>query len=127
MPEDERRLTFKTVHVFDIAQTEGDPLPDSGTLIKGEADLGFVFNDPWRGMAETTRQQLRALAETRDGRAYHCFCIAPEWAEKRALLQDVLCSMHREPKGQRILADLGFVGFEPLEPDALGSLHALLQ
>jgi len=105
----------------------GNHLKAAAAVIKGEADLGFVFNDTWRGMAETTRQQLRALGETRDGRAYHCFCVSPEWAQKRAQLQELLCSMHSEPKGQRILADLGFAGFEPLEQDALASLHALLQ
>lgn len=95
-------------------------------VLQGEAELGFVFNETWHGLADGTRRQLQLLGETRQGQAYHCFCIAPAWAARRQSVQDVLCGMADDPAGQKVLADLRFQGFEALPADALHGLEQLV-
>lgn len=97
------------------------------SLLRGEADLGFIFNDAWQTMAESTRKQLEAVAESTDRLAFHCFCIAPEWAERKGLLQQTLLAMNTDPRGQAILDALQFGAIETLEADALEPLRALLE
>lgn len=96
-------------------------------VIQGKADLGFVFNETWHGLASSSQQALAIAAQTHGGAAYHCFCIAPEWADKLHLVRDVLCGMKDDPAGQGILADLKFnAGFEPVGADDLKALHRLI-
>ena len=95
-------------------------------LLRGEADLGFIFNDAWQTMATSTRKQLEALAESADHLAFHCFCIAPEWADRKASLQAALLAMNTDPKGQAILDALQFGAIESLDANALEPLRDLL-
>jgi phosphonate transport system substrate-binding protein len=91
-------------------------------VIQGKADLAFIFNETWHGLGESTRKQLKLVAETTSRTAYHCFCIAPEWADKLPQLQEILCSMHESEEGRRVLADLHFKGFEPANADDIDLL-----
>jgi phosphonate transport system substrate-binding protein len=104
----------------------GNHMKAAHAVIKGEADLGFVFNETWDSMAESTRKELEVVDETRDQIAFHCFCIAPEWADRRREVQDVLCDMWDDPKGKPIVEALHFHGFECLTEDALETLQTLL-
>lgn len=92
-----------------------------------KADIGFVFNETWNSLNETSRKLLEVVGQTKNGAAYHCFCISPSWAGKREQLQSILCGMKDDPKGKRVLDELGFSGFEALEANALDSLVALMQ
>jgi len=105
----------------------GNHMKAAHAVIKGEADLAFVFNETWLGMAEATRQQLEVIAESTDRSAFHCFCIAPEWAARKAEIQRVLIGMHDDPKGRAILDALHFGPLEPLDSNALDPLIPLLQ
>lgn len=89
-------------------------------VIQGKADFAFVYNETWNGMAQSSRQLLSAISQTDSKQAFHCFCIAPELADKREQLQAILCGMKNDPKGQQILDDLQFpAGFEPVNPSDL--------
>jgi len=94
-------------------------------VIKTEADLGFVFNETWQGLAESTRAALSVIAESTDRVAFHCFMIAPEWADRLESARDTLVGMNTDPKGRRILDDLRFPALEPLTGDALEGLERL--
>lgn len=96
-------------------------------VLKGEAHAGFVFNETWRGLSASTRAELQVLAETRDGTAFHCFCIGPAWADRAQQIQDVLVGMNTDPKGLSILADLSFGTIEAIGPETLGPARRLLQ
>jgi len=96
-------------------------------VVLGRQDLGFVFNETWQGLTESTRQQLRVVAESSSHQSYHCFCVAPEWLEKREKLQQILCDMQKDPHGKPILDDLHLTGFEALPVNALDSLRALVR
>ena len=66
------------------------------------------------------------VGESRDGAAFHCFMVAPEWADKREAIQRILCAMHQDPAGLRVLDDLHFKRFEPIDETHLAPLATLI-
>ncbi len=95
-------------------------------LIRGEADLGFLFNDAWRALADSSRSQLEAVAQSSERTAFHCFCIAPECASRKPEIQRILTGMGADPKGRAILSALQFEAIEAIEENALDALQPLL-
>ncbi len=96
-------------------------------VMQGKADLGFVYNETWNGLGQSTKQSLAVVSQTESRQAYHCFCVSPEWSEKRDELQAILCAMKDEPKGQQILDDLQFpAGFEATSASDLDAVLALI-
>jgi antirestriction protein ArdC len=56
---------FRVVHVFDLAQTDGDPLPDvSPTLLSGAAPAGL-----WAAVAELVAAEGYTIARNHGGQA----------------------------------------------------------
>jgi len=107
-------------------QFVGNHLNAAKAVLQGEADLGFVFNETWNGMSASTRDELQVIGESRDGSAFHCFMVAPEWADKREAIQRILCGMHQDEAGLRVLDDLHFKRFEPIDEGALAPLTTLI-
>ena len=103
----------------------GNHLNAAKAVLQGEADLGFVFNETWAGMSTTTRAELQVIGESHDGHAFHCFMVSPEWADKRDAIQQILCSMHLDPAGLRVLEDLKFKAFEPVGDEIIPVLIKL--
>jgi phosphonate transport system substrate-binding protein len=95
-------------------------------VLKGTADLAFVFNDTWNNVADTTRAELEVLAESHEQLAFHCFLVAPEWAHRKDEIQQILVDMKNESKGKLILVSLDLEGFEPLTPEAMDTLQTLM-
>lgn len=104
----------------------GNHLNAAKAVIEGHADLGIVFNETWSGLAATTRSQLEVLGESHDGLAFHCFMVSPEWADKREAIQGILCAMHEDPAGLRVLDDLRVTRFDAVGEEILMPLAALL-
>lgn len=105
----------------------GNHLKVVQAVVNAKADAGFVFNETWAGLSPSTREALQVLAQSHSRRAWHCFCVAPELAHRLDDIRQVLCAMQDDPAGKRVLEDLKFRGFEPLEPHALEGLAALVQ
>ena len=104
----------------------GNHLNAVKAVIQGKADLGFVFNETWHGLSDATRGELQVLGESTDGLAFHCFMVGPEWADKRAQIQQVLCAMHEDPSGIKVLEDLHFKAFEAVGDEIIAPLEKLL-
>lgn len=104
----------------------GNHLNAAKAVLQGEADLGFVFNETWNGMSPTTRKELQVIGESREGSAFHCFMVSPEWADKHEAIQRILCGMHQDPAGLRVLEDLKFKRFDPIDETALAPLATLV-
>ena len=104
----------------------GNHLNAAKAVLQGEADLGFVFNETWAGMNASTKSELQVVGESRDGTAFHCFMVAREWADKREAIQGILCGMHLDPSGLRVLEDLKFQRFEPVGEEVLAPLGKLI-
>ncbi|MDY0035513.1 MAG: PhnD/SsuA/transferrin family substrate-binding protein [Zoogloea oleivorans] len=104
----------------------GNHLNAAKAVLQDEADLGFVFNETWAGLAAATRAQLEVVGESTGGRAFHCFMVSPEWVDKREAIQHILCNMHLDPSGKRVLDDLHFECFEPVGEEVLAPLAALI-
>ena len=84
-------------------------------VIQGKADMAFVYNETWHGLAHGSRDALMLVDETNSRAAYHCFCVSAEWADRVDEVRAVLCGMQAEPKGKQILDELQFAnGFEPV-------------
>lgn len=96
-------------------------------VIQGKADLGFVFNETWNGMAQSSRQALVAISQTDSKQACHSFCISADWADKREQLQAILCGMVDDPKGRQILEDIQFsAGFQPIDASDLDAALTIM-
>jgi phosphonate transport system substrate-binding protein len=105
----------------------GNHMKAAHAVLKHEADVGFIFNETWHGMADNTRNEFDLIAESHDGIAFHCFLIAPEWAHRKEDVQHILLAMNEDPKGKAILDSLDFLnGLEALSEDAMDTLQALL-
>ena len=97
-------------------QFVGTHLKAVQSVIQGNADLGFVYNETWNELSDITRQALAVVSQTESRQATHCFCVSPEWSDKVEQIRDILCGMENNPQSQRILDDLHFpAGFEPME------------
>ena len=107
-------------------QFVGNHLNAAKAVLQGEADLGFVFNETWAGMNASTKSELQVVGESHDGTAFHCFMVAREWADKREAIQGILCGMHLDPSGLRVLEDLKFERFEPVGEEVLAPLEKLI-
>jgi phosphonate transport system substrate-binding protein len=118
---------------FDLDETRvqyqfvGTHVKAAQAVLKRETDAGFVFNETWRGLSATTKADLDVLAETRDGSAFHCFCIGPGWFDRIEQVRTVLLDMNTDAKGQAILADLGFGTLEAIDAAAIAPSVQLLR
>lgn len=92
-------------------------------VLDGSAALGIVFNETWAGASAMTRAALKVITESHERKASHCFMVSPAWADRAAEVQRLLCTMHDEPAGQRILDDLKFTGFEAMSQADLDTLR----
>ena len=122
----ELRKQFKDTNACEFI-ISGNHMKAAQTVIKGEADIGFVFNETWHGMNATSRESLEVIGESREGYAFHCFCISPEWAEKKSRLLEILIGMQQDTNGgKRILEDLKFKGFEPVPDNTIALLEKIV-
>lgn len=105
----------------------GNHMKAAQAVIKGDADIGFVFNETWQGMSAVSKESLEVIAESREGNAFHCFCICPEWADRKSDLLKVLTGMQQDTNsGARILEDLKFKGFEPVPENTIALLEKIV-
>jgi phosphonate transport system substrate-binding protein len=95
-------------------------------VLDGRADVGFVYNETWHGLSASTREALEIVSATTRQVASHCFCVAPELADRLDEVRDVLCGMGADPSGRKILDDLRISGFEAMSADALDQLANLV-
>lgn len=104
----------------------GNHLKAAQAVLNGKVDAAFVFNETWNGMAASTRASLQVLGETKRQMACHCFCVGPSLRDRLTDIQTILFEMHNDPSGRRILEDLRFSGFAPIEDDAMERLATLI-
>ena len=97
------------------------------SLLQGQVDLAFVFNEVFEGASRITRESLRIIAQSDDAFAFHAFCVSPRMAQFAAPLGAVLAAMDHDPAGQRLLQDIGFSGFSPVEEEEVACLTALAE
>lgn len=107
-------------------QFTGNHLRAVQAVLDGRADVGFVYNETWHGLSVSTREALEIVSATSRQVASHCFCVAPELADRLDEVRDVLCGMGADPSGRKILDDLRINGFEAMGADALDQLASLV-
>jgi len=105
----------------------GTHLKVAQAVIEGQADLGFIYNETWSGLTESTRRALAVISETNSKQAYHCFCVSTEWADKVDQIREILCNMQNDEQGKRVLKELCFAGFESMSESDLDSMVQLIE
>jgi phosphonate transport system substrate-binding protein len=104
-------------------QFVGSHLKAAQAVIEGRADLAFVFNETWNSLSESTRQPLAVIGQTSSKGAFHCFCIAPDLADRLEQVQTILCNMQNDAQGKKVLEDIHYAaGFEPMQQNDLAGL-----
>ncbi len=96
------------------------------SVLNGTDQMGFVFNETWAGLNNSTRTAFKVLGETKNGMAFHCFMVGPAWGGEVARVQAALCGMADDPSGKTILDELGFHALEPIDVSALEKLKTLI-
>lgn len=104
----------------------GNHMKAAQAVIQGKADLAFIYNETWHGMSAITRNSLTFIGETNSQKSFHCFCISPDWSDRKEQVENILCHMQDDPKGKAVLEELRFKGFVPLQQDALEPLIATM-
>lgn len=94
-------------------------------LIQGRADLGFVFNEVHGAASGLIRDRLQVIDQSDDAFAFHSFCISPRLAEHADAIRETLVGMRQDEKGQAVLKDIGFQGFEAVAPEEIDCLTML--
>jgi phosphonate transport system substrate-binding protein len=123
----ELRKLGKDPSAFEFILT-GNHLNAANAVIKGDADVGFVFNETWNGMSASSRESLEIIAESNQRDCYHCFCVSPQWQDRKEKVRDVLVGMHNDHDGgSHILEELKFKGFEPAPEDTISQLKAIVK
>ncbi len=97
------------------------------SLLQGRVELAFVFNEVFASASRITQESLQIVAQSDDAFAFHAFCISPRLAHLQDSLCATLCSMEQSEAGQRLLQDIGFSGFEPVNEDEVACLTALAE
>jgi phosphonate transport system substrate-binding protein len=105
----------------------GSHLAAAKSVIDGQADLGFVFNETWTGMSEYSRSELRVLGRTTQGTAFHCFMVGGSCVDRLDEVRTVLTSMASDPEATEILAELGFgAGLRAVSVEEFAALSDLV-
>ncbi|MEY2341172.1 phosphate/phosphite/phosphonate ABC transporter substrate-binding protein [Acidithiobacillus sp. IBUN Pt1247-S3] len=97
------------------------------SLLQGQVDFAFVFNEVFASASRITQSSLRIVSQSDDAFAFHAFCISPRMAHLQGQLCEILCSMEQSEAGQRLLKDIGFSGFEAVNEDEVACLTALAE
>ena len=97
------------------------------SLLQGQVDVAFIFNEIYDASSRLVRDRLRTVLVSEDAFAFHAFCVGPRLAGQRGQICEILCGMEQDPKGQQLLKDIGFAGFEPVTDEEVECLTALAQ
>lgn len=89
-------------------------------LLQTNFDLGFVFNEVYEKSSKIIKDQLNILDASNDGLIFHAFCISPKLASYQNEILDAI-----ENFDKRLLADIGFKGFEPVNEDEIFTISNL--
>ena len=85
------------------------------SLGAGEADFGITYNEHFDRLAPAAREGY-SVVEGVDIALSHVIATHPALpAEKAAALRDLLLAAHSNPEGEKLLVELGFPQFEPVD------------
>jgi len=87
------------------------------TLIKGEADAGFMLAEALNELSPLVAKQLKPLVSSQIHLIHHAILLGPNLAEHHDALVALLINMHETPKGKGILNDLGISHWEAMSKE----------
>lgn len=84
-------------------------------VLDGRADVGAFLDGAFAGLSGLVRDRLRPLVTSQISVIHHALMVGPRLAPHRDELLGVLTSMTADPGGARVLAELGIIGWQPME------------
>lgn len=116
-------LTAERVdHIF-----TGNHLAVAKAVTSGPAELGYIFDETWHGLAEFSRSGLQVVGRSVPAAAFHCFMVGGALRGRAEEVGRLLCRLASDEQGARVLGDLHFgAGLEPVPSGALGRLAPLM-
>ncbi len=100
----------------------GNEIKSLQMLIRKKADLLFMLKKTYEGLSSFSKKNVRKLDESNTDFAFHLFSIAPNLEEEGKALHTILAEMADDEKGKRILEDIEFQGWCPVEEGELKML-----
>ncbi|NOQ16588.1 MAG: PhnD/SsuA/transferrin family substrate-binding protein [Methyloprofundus sp.] len=100
----------------------GNEIKSLQMLIRKKADLLFMLKKTYEGLSSFSKKNVRKLDESATDFAFHLFSIAPNLKEEGKTLHTILAEMADDEKGKRILEDIEFQGWCPVEEGELKML-----
>jgi len=100
----------------------GNEIKSLQMLIRKKADLLFMLKKTYEGLSSFSKKNVRKLDESATDFAFHLFSIAPNLVEEGKALHTILAEMAADEKGKRILEDIEFQGWCPVEEGELKML-----
>ena len=86
-------------------------------LIKDTADVGFFLAGSFNDLSPLIKNQLSDLVTSQIHMIYHAFLISPKLLPFKEKLTELLLDMKNNESGKKILAEIGIVGFEPMNDE----------
>ncbi|MFN6960713.1 MAG: PhnD/SsuA/transferrin family substrate-binding protein [Rhodocyclaceae bacterium] len=84
-------------------------------VLNGSVDVGFFSARAYDDLSSAVRKRLRVLLRSQIFVLHHLLLLSPRAADLHDRLQQILAGQNGEPAGQRLLADMGLSGWQPLE------------
>ena len=86
-------------------------------LMTGRADAGIFLKAGWDDLSAMVKKGLRPLVTGQIQLVRHGLLVGPNLAPQRDALCRTLVGMSGTPRGQEVLRNLGFGGWEPFEQE----------
>ena len=87
------------------------------SLINDDADVGFFLAEAFNEFSGLVKKKLKPIISSNIYLIHHALLVGPELLNYEADLRGILCDMHLDDKGKKILADLEISQFEPMDTE----------
>lgn len=84
-------------------------------VLNGNVDVGFFSARAFDDLSAAVKKRLRVLLRSQIYVLHHLLLVSPRAADLAAPLQSLLMAQNETPEGQRLLADIGLTGWQPLD------------
>ncbi len=107
--------------------TKANHLLVAKSLLRGEADVGFVLQEAFDNFSKMLKLQLRPLVSSGIRDISHALLVGPKLRDRKSQLLEQLLNMPDDPKGPGVLEGLGFRGWEAVDAEEMEFMIDLME
>ena len=86
-------------------------------LLRGEADAGFFLTESFEELSSMVRSELKEVISSKISVIHHVVMLAPSLAARADQFREIFLNMSSDEKGAKILAELGFTGWQEVSQE----------